>query len=151
MKLRKKRQQGFTLIEVLVSMSLFAVGMLGIALYLAKGLQTTVNNEAHAMAMRVAQQAVEPLYVASNQSRASLKTALEKSTTNPFPFTYHSALASQFNITIDATDRDNKKLLQNKPEDWKPPFTVVLNVEYDDGHNTLHFDTAHVLVPPPGS
>lgn len=55
------KQLGFTLIEVLISLLVFWLGLLGIALYTASGLKAASVNQTRATAVYAASLAIEPV------------------------------------------------------------------------------------------
>lgn len=143
----RKRQHAFTLVEVLVSLSVFAIGMLGIGLSLTKGLKNVVHNDVHSAAMRVVQQEVEPLHIAVQQGRARLQTALNAASTTQI--IAEAPLQGRFSVSVNgAMDRNGLDLLSaDTAVNWAPPYTVVLEVVYNGPKGQLKFPTAHVLVP----
>lgn len=68
---------GFTLIEVLVTLLVLALGLLGIALYTGEGLRASADNNVRATALQVASQVVEPLHLAARGGAATFKAALD--------------------------------------------------------------------------
>ena len=143
------KQSAFTLIEVLISLALFAGAMLSVALFLAKGIKTNINNDVHATAMRVAQQAVEPLYGALRQGPLVLRDAL-LSMNDYVPPSLDGPVSANFAVSVTARDGNNADLLSTDPAAWQPPFVVVLGITYDGEHGVLSFPpTTHVLVPEP--
>lgn len=69
-------QNGFSLIEVLLSILVFSLGMVGVALYTANGLKNSANNHARATVLRSTSLALEPVINQANSS-ASLAAALQ--------------------------------------------------------------------------
>ena len=70
------RQNGLTLVEVLVTLVVFALGMLGIALYTGQGLRAGAENNERAIALHIASQTMEPLYTAADIGAATFRTRL---------------------------------------------------------------------------
>lgn len=74
--MKRVRMRGFTLIEVLVTVAVLAIGILGIAMYTAVGLRTGAENNVRATALQVASQAVEPLNAAARGGAGAFHNAL---------------------------------------------------------------------------
>lgn len=149
-----KKNIGFTLVEILVSLVLFSIGMLGVALQFAQGISNTVNTEVHSSVMQIAMKTVEPLNVAVLQGNAELQTALNNLNTNNLTNALPTNNSDQntFNVAISAVD--NNPLAQvdlttsNDFAAWMPPYTVVLTITYTGKNDQqLTFNTTHVLVP----
>lgn len=68
--------RGFTLIEVMVTLAVLALGILGIAMYTAVGLRTGADNNVRATALQIASQVVEPLHAAARNGASAFHTAL---------------------------------------------------------------------------
>lgn len=149
----KSGYKGFTLIEVLVALVIFAIGLLGLGLQLSKNLNVTINKEVHSSVMQLALQSVEPLNLAILQSRSNFKQALNSLSSTPAFDTNNSQL-NNFTISINsAIDSNGQSVLSsNNLGTLIPPFTVVLNVKYtNDNGESLNFQSTHVFVPPPGT
>ncbi len=67
---------GFTLIEVMVTLAVLAIGILGIVMYTAVGLRTSAENNVRATALQVASQVMEPLTKAARGGPGTFQAAL---------------------------------------------------------------------------
>lgn len=74
--MKHARIRGFTLIEVMVTIAVLAIGILGIAMYTAVGLRTGAENTVRATALQVASQVMEPLNAAARGGPATFQAAL---------------------------------------------------------------------------
>lgn len=150
-KIIKLTSKGFTLIEVLISLVIFAFGMIGVAMQMSKSLSNTINNEVHSSVMQLAMQSIEPLNNAVLENRDTFNTALTNlaNTGNTPAFSTNNSQLKAFNIRINsALDSNGNSLITNPNNNWAPPYTIVLEVEYTGvENNTLSFYTTHVLVP----
>ncbi len=62
-----RQQSGVSLIEVMIAIFIFGLGMLGIALYTGNALHASANNHARGTIMQAVSQAIEPrIYPSSN-------------------------------------------------------------------------------------
>ncbi len=151
---KKPATQGFTLIEVLVSLVLFAIGLLGLGLQMSNSLKLTINKNVHSSVLPLAQQAIEPLNLTVMQP-AAFQQALQNINNNGQPnFSDTLIGGNQFTLSVAyAQDRVGNVLLSTDPAvtPWQPPYTVVLKVKYDPANtNTdLEFNSTHVFVPLP--
>jgi len=143
---------GFTLIEVLIALAIFAIGLLGIGLQITKSLNTTINKEVHSAVMQLTLQSIEPLNHAIQTDVDRFKSVLSNlSITEQSPaFNTNNSQFSDFKISVtSATDSLGNEILSTNNANWKPPLTVVLNIEYSkDGSSELSFMSTHVFVPP---
>ncbi len=142
----RARMKGFSLIEMLVSLLIFSIGLLGVGLQLARGMKATANNDIYANAMVVSSQAMEPLNAALKQGNNNLRTALRDFSKNSKKHNMKSSAVQQnFNVTIkSARDANNINLMAGAVGLWQPPYTVILNVQYQGGQN---FETIQVMYP----
>jgi prepilin-type N-terminal cleavage/methylation domain-containing protein len=124
------KQRGFTLIEVLVSLLVFWLGLLGIALYTASGLKTSSANQLRATSVYASSLAMEPVLY---QTRADcLSAALGK-----FPQTV-SVDNKKDSYTISlvrANDGSGKQIANNNAitvtsDTWVSPVTITLGIPY---------------------
>ena len=149
---KNKIQSGFTLIEVMISLLIFATGMLGVAYQMSQGIKNTINTKVHSSVMQVALQSIEPLSRSVLVDKTTFKTALgtlNSDTGTSAPFADNSN-QQDFTVFISsALDINEKSLFSIDKDDWKPPYTVVLKISYptSDVNNPLNFFTTHVLAP----
>lgn len=124
------KPSGFTLIEVMVSLLVFWLGLLGIALYTASGIKTASANQVRATSIYAASLAMEPVLY---QTRADcLSTALAT-----FPRTVTSDNGKD-SYTIDlvrASDGSGTQIAANNAVavasgTWISPVTITLGIPY---------------------
>ncbi|MDH5229547.1 MAG: prepilin-type N-terminal cleavage/methylation domain-containing protein [Gammaproteobacteria bacterium] len=144
------RRNGFTLIEVLVSVLVFSLGVIGISLHLSHSVKSQIVSDVHRNAMQIASQVVEPLHIELRQGESALRHRLQRLQyrTNPAILT-PNASSGLFSFRIaKAFDANGNTLLSTDLDTWKPPYTILLNVIYNNprGEN-IQFSTTHVLVP----
>ncbi len=145
------RQHAFTLIEVLVSITVFAVGLLGISYYMTRSLQNTLTTEVHASAMQISLQASEPLEQSLRSSKQQLLSTITNFQTPQIPpFNIEGYITEGFTIQIQqALDANDLDLNTTPISDWAAPYTIFLNVTYTDKKsNQTSFITTQTLVPP---
>lgn len=123
-------QRGFTLLEVLVTLLVFWLGLLGIALYTASGLKTASINQVRATSIYASSLAMEPVLY---QTRADCLSAALGS----FPRSVTSDNGKdKFNISlIRASDGSGAQVAANNAVTaasgtWVSPITIVLGIPY---------------------
>ncbi len=128
-----KRHSGFTLIEVLISLVLFAIGALGVLLYSGNAVKSSLDNNARAIGISTASQVLEPLYVAAENGSATLQAALNalKDNNGVFKATVTgNGGRDSFTVTIlEARDDNNLNVLTNPPP-WQSPITLGVRIDY---------------------
>jgi len=147
-KRQKKNNEGFTLVEVLVSLVLFSIGMLGVALQYAKGISNTINTEVHSSVMQIATKTIEPLNIAASQNNAALQLALNNlnTTTIVSNFATNNSDQKNFTLSLVATDDTGADLTTINVGAWRAPITVVLTMDYiGKDSQAITFNTTHVL------
>lgn len=125
---------GFTLIEVLIALLVFWLGMLGIALYTASGLRTTATNQVRSTAVKAASIALEPL---TYHTRADcLSTMLTKF---PLTVTEDNRKDSYVLSLVNAIDGSGATIASGTPSattisvasgNWVSPVTITMRVPY---------------------
>ncbi len=131
-------QRGFTLIEALVSLLVFSLGMLGIALYTGNGLKTSSTNQVRATSIYAASLAMEPVLY---QTRADcLSAAL-----GGFPRNVVIDNGKDsFNVSlVRASDGRGTQIAANNAvtaaaAGWASPVTVVLGIPYQGPDGTTY-------------
>lgn len=124
------KQQGFTLIEVLVSLLVFSLGLLGIALYTASGLKASSSNQVRATSVYAASLAMEPVLY---QTRADcLSAALG---TFPRTVTSDNGKDSYTINLVRASDGGGTQVAANNGISvgsgaWVSPVTITLGIPY---------------------
>ncbi|BBI98912.1 hypothetical protein FGKAn22_06050 [Ferrigenium kumadai] len=132
------KQHGFTLIEVLVSLLVFSLGLLGIALYTASGLKASSSNQARATSVYAASLAMEPVLY---QTRADCLSAV----LGTFPRTVTSDNGKD-NYTINlvrASDGSGTQVAANNAISvssgtWVSPLTITLGVPYPGSDSKIY-------------
>jgi len=147
----KIKSKGFTLIEVLISLLIFAFGMLGITMQMSKSMSSTINNEVHSSVMQLAMQSIEPLNNAVLQSREDFKIDLNNLANLGLTpaFTTNNSQLNRFEINVEnAVDSNKNPLRTSNTNSWAPPYSITLRIDYfGRENNILSFYTTHVLVP----
>ena len=118
---------GFTLLEVMISIVILALGVIGISLSTASAIQTSADNRARAMALDVASKTLERLYISADAGHETFKTALDAAADATVQG--NSSLDS-FNLNIvaaqDAAGVD--ALANNGP--YASPVTIGVAISY---------------------
>lgn len=138
-----RSQQGFTLIEILVAMSLLAVGLLAVALNTAQGLKSKIDTEVYSRAMQVTSFVTEPLGRAISINTETFINQLQSVSSG----ISHEGFTIEIKNAHDA--RDNS-LLDSPTPLLTPPYTLVLDIQFQkDSNASLQFASTHVFVPTP--
>lgn len=144
------RMRGVSLIEVLVALLVFWLGLLGIALYTASGLKVTASNQVRATAIKAASMVSEPM---SYHTRADcLSTML-----GTYPKTVtadngkDSYLISLVNAvdgssTTVATGTTSATMISVPSGSWVSPITVTLRVPYNGLNGTVYAYPTYTIV-----
>lgn len=131
-------QRGFTLIEALISLLVFWLGLLGIALYTGNGLKASSANQVRATSIYAASLAMEPVLY---QTRADcLSTAL-----GSFPRqVVIDNGKDNFSISlVRASDGRGIQIAANNTvtsaaTNWVSPVTVVLAIPYRGADSAIY-------------
>jgi len=131
-------QHGFTLVEVMISLLVFWLGLLGVALYTASGLKTSSSNQARATSVYAASLAMEPILY---QTRADcLAAAL-----GTFPRTVTSDNGKDsYTVSLDhANDGSGMQIAKTNAVTvlsgtWVSPVTITLGVPYTGSDNKVY-------------
>ncbi|OIR19809.1 hypothetical protein GALL_06930 [mine drainage metagenome] len=132
------RQHGFTLIEALVSLLVFWLGLLGIALYTASGLKTSASNQVRATSVYAASLAMEPVLY---QTRADcLSAALG---TFPRTVTSDNGRDSYAITLVRASDGRGTQIAAGNAVtipfgSWVSPVTITLGIPYTGSDNKVY-------------
>lgn len=126
--------RGISLIEVLVALLVFWLGLLGIALYTASGLKVTASNQVRATAIKAASIVSEPM---SYHTRADclstmLATYPKTVTTDNGKDSYLISLVNAVDGggTTIATGTATSTTIAVASGSWVSPVTVTLRVPY---------------------
>lgn len=133
-----RKQHGFTLIEALVSLLVFWLGLLGIALYTASGLKTSASNQVRATSVYAASLAMEPVLY---QTRADcLFAALG---TFPRTVTSDNGRDSYAIALVRASDGRGTQVAANNAitipsGSWVSPVTITLGIPYTGSDSKVY-------------
>lgn len=148
--MNSRHHNGFTLIETLVALLVFSIGILSIAMHTTQSLKSRINTEVHSSVMQIATQVVEPLSQALSVNLTSFEQALlqAKSLSTP-PYVQGNDLTANFKVNLArATDANNAELLSTPTQQWKIPFTVIVDVNYvSPKGEALNFSITRILAP----
>ncbi len=128
-----RKQKGSTMLEVLVASIIFALGILGIANSIVRGVHASVDNNARAIASSVASQQAESLYIAANNLSSGNLTEDQ----------FSALLVAMNNVTQTGNDgrddflitvleaRDSKDVdVLTTAAPYTSPIRVVIEVRY---------------------
>lgn len=150
--LLNRLQQGFTLVEVLVSLLIFSIGILGSISLLTKGIQTNIDNNARAVSIQTMESALEPLYLAT--TGASLKAAINTFDTNGDAvfndiIVTNNGGKDSFTIEIvEALDNANTNVLTALPP-YVSPIRVAVRALYTGKAGTIQTQGHYTFVVSP--
>lgn len=126
--------RGFSMIEVLVALLVFWLGLLGVALYTATGLKVSAGNQVRATSIKAASIASEPM---SYHTRADclaiiLATYPKTVTADGGKDSYSISLVSAVDGsgTTVATGTTTDTTIAEASGSWVTPVTVTLRVPY---------------------
>jgi prepilin-type N-terminal cleavage/methylation domain-containing protein len=133
-----RSHSGFTLIEALIALLVFSLGMLGIALYSGYGLKTSAANQVRATSIYAASLAMEPVLY---QTRADCLSASLAGF--PRKVTVDNG-KDNFDISLERASDGlgiqvaGKNAITAASSTWVSPITVVLSVPYQGPDGTTY-------------
>ncbi len=126
------QQNGFSLIEVLVSLIIFALGIVGVAQSTSQSIHINIDNNTRAISASAASKAIEPLYIAaSNVARGTITDGAFKNLLVGINSTVsgNNGLDDFQIIVLEARDNNDIDILSNSPP-YAPPIRVALEITY---------------------
>jgi len=132
-------QSGFSMIEVLLAILVFSLGMVGVTLYTANGLQNNASNHSRATVLRGASLALEPV---SNQatSATALADALR-------PFTTTQIAGPNALAATSTVVHINGVGMQVRNNHGKDTF-IMTALTFQNGDNTISNTMPATLISP---
>ncbi len=145
------QQDGFSLIEVLVSLIIFALGIVGVAQSTSQSIHINIDNNTRAIASSAASKAIEPLYIAAdNVSRGVITDATFKTLLAGINSTVSSNNGlDDYQVTVLEARDDNDIDVLNTLPPYAPPIRVALEVTYVglENSNTTRAHYTFVWLP----
>lgn|GEM_PF-7058151 len=134
------RQRGFSLVEALVGIGIFAVGMLGVAMLTVRGMHDTTTSRVYPAAMALLTQKVEPLNNAAKIGIQPFLDVLPTLTASADPNAVGDSLAKSLGITLtSATDGKGVVMTGLDPKNdaakiqlLRPPYVLVITMNYNN-------------------
>ncbi len=127
--MQKLTQSGLSLIEVLVTILILALGMVGIVFYTAAALHATAANHDRNNAVQAIGQAVEPIIYSVN-SAAALATSLQGFTSASGVAVSNDNDKDSYAITLAGVRNGDGVAEANVPATLISPVTVEFAVTY---------------------
>lgn len=144
------RMQGVSLIEVLVALLVFWLGLLGIALYTASGLKVSASNQVRATAIKASSIASEPMsYHTRADCLSTMLTTYPKIVTaDNGKDTYSISLVNAVDGsgTIVATGTAAATTVAVASGSWVSPITVTLRVPYNGLNGVVTATPTYTIV-----
>ncbi len=128
--------RGFTLIEVLIALLVFALGMLGLGLYSGNTLQVASTNAARAQSVKDVTQVMTSFYVSAAGGAAAFKAALDSfDDDNSDAYTYAQTLAGTSTVIqiTAAEDSSGNNLFTTAEGSWVSPLSLGVSVIFEGG------------------
>ncbi|MFQ5470772.1 MAG: prepilin-type N-terminal cleavage/methylation domain-containing protein [Gammaproteobacteria bacterium] len=148
--LNRYKNKGFTLVEILVAVVIFAIGMISVSKYTGNTLTLASDNNARAMALNIATQQIEPLYLAAATSAATFKTSLS-TFTGGLEVSGNDArdiYTISINQAIDSSPTPINLLTDNNPTTWVSPLTLGISISYTGRNGTSTVNTSLTFITP---
>lgn len=130
------RQAGVTLVEVLISMSIFSIGLLSLLHYSAGSVKQLSENNPRSLALEAAEDSMVAVYIAANNNDLeTIKTKIEQMSSmtivkGPYRFTVTPA-------SLKNADNSNTELLGvdgtlSDTASWVSPLSLGIRVQFGD-------------------
>ncbi len=140
---------GFTLIEVMVALLIFGLGVLGVTKITGNGVARIVDNNARAVALNVASQQLEPLYIAASGGNTAFQAALAALAGGGINVSGNGGRDSYTVSVVEARDSSAAPvdlLTSTTPATWQPPLKVAVSVSYTGRNGTISVNAPFVFV-----
>jgi len=113
-------------------MAIFGIGIMGVSQITGNGIVSIADNNARAMALNIASQQLEPLYISAGTGNTTFKTALNNFVSGLDVLGNNNR--DTYTITVleaqDSSAIPINLITNNTPATWVSPLTVAMDISY---------------------
>ena len=141
LKQRKIRQQGISLIEIMVSLVVIGVGFIAITQKTGTVIKESADDVSFSGSMMSLSQVINPVYAAAASSPVEFKTEIHKLAAEGVQASANGGKVKYVARVVEAIDDTGLNILtSNKPDTWVSPITVGVAISYQGVSDALGRD-----------